>query len=138
MRPPVAFFWKNRVKWTVYELLLSKKLGDQAVKTVKREKEDITRRRAIASSFGKALKTVCEPEKAKQFRGTLASVLGELIKTKAPVSDEMLLSVWEDKECREGLWEVLSKACSETLQIPVKKTAFVWFEKYILQSGVKF
>ncbi len=60
---------KERGRWEIYELLMSKKMGNEAVRTVKIEKNKITRSSAIATSFRDAINS-----KAKDIMEKLRAI----------------------------------------------------------------
>ncbi len=130
---------KQMGHWKIYELLLSKKMGEKALKSVEKEKAKITSSRAIANNFQRTCVSVLGERKAKDFMKKFRVILFELIKGKHPISDIFLLIIWKDKENRNTLLKNLRKTCEDVfLKIPIDRKEFLWFEDFILKSAVRF
>ncbi len=127
---------KFRGEWNIHELLNMKKVGENAVRTVEKEKEEVTRRQAIAASLERSINSLYKTKVAKDFIGKLREVVCDSIRSKHPVSDHMLLTVWRNEKERPKVLKSLTKSCREILKIPINKKTFFWFQKYILKSGV--
>ncbi len=127
---------KERGKWSIHELLSSKKVGNEIVKTVEKEKDEIIRRQAIASAFQKSVNSLFKEKTAKRFMENLRIILCNLMKSRDPISDDLVLSVLTRKENRKHVFKAVCASLRDILQIPLNKKGFFWFEKYILKSRV--
>ncbi len=126
---------KQNGRFKAYELLMSKKVGDAALKTVEDAKERISRSEAVASAFEDTVSSVLG-KKANDFLNRFSDVLCNLIKDKRPVSEDMLVITWRDPKRKNSLWNSLQKSSAGVLRLPVDKKQFVWFGRYVLPSGV--
>ncbi len=138
-------------KWKIYKLLLSKKGGKMDSQRLEKEKERISRSQAIELSFREAISSKISKKKArKKFMEQLTSIICHLIREKLPLSDDILLSLWnynnmEEKGSKKEnknnpkkeIWDILQKTLSQILTVPMDMKDVKWLETYILKSRVR-
>ena len=131
-------------QWSIVQQISLAKMGSGMKSKAKNEEKRIEARRGIVSQFLKQRKIMLNRDNSDRdlLLEELLLTMLKLIDIKAPISDDMLLLVWNYEmrkhptKLENRLWNMLESTVKDILTKPKNKRNWVWFSKYLLNSVI--